>query len=239
MKRSILVILLSTSVVASFAQAKKPVTTTKVPVKPTAAVPTAALKNNIDSVSYSIGVRMAQSLKSQGFENINFAVLNKAMTDALTSKKLLVADEAINGVIGEYQQKASALKNAGVKKESQDFMALNSKKPGVITLPDGLQYQVLKAGTSDVKPALTSKVKVHYHGTLLNGTVFDSSVDKGAPITYPVNGFIAGWQEALQMMTVGSKWKLWVPSQLGYGDAGGPAPGAMLIFEMELLGIEN
>jgi len=239
MKRSILVIVLSVSMATGFAQAKKPGTTTaKAPVQ-SAGTAVAPLKTNIDSVSYSIGVRMAQSLKTQGFENINLSVLNKAMSDALTNKKLLVADEAINGCIGEYQQKVSASKVSGVKKESAAFLAANSKRPGVVTLPDGLQYEILKAGTSDVKPTLTSKVKVHYHGTLINGTVFDSSVDKGAPITYPVNGFVAGWQEALQMMTVGSKWKLWVPANLGYGDAGGPAPGAVMIFEMELLGIEN
>jgi len=105
-----------------------------------------------------------------------------------------------------------------------------------------LQYEVLKAGADKTKPTITSKVKCHYHGTLINGTVFDSSVDRGEPITFPLGNVIKGWQEALQLMTVGSKWKLYIPSDLAYGDNAPSAvigPGATLIFEVELLGIEN
>ena len=193
-------------------------------------------------MSYALGIRIAQSMKSQGFENINMPIFLKAITDVLRGNKFLIADEAINQCIGVYQQKASSLKAAGIKKEGQAFLAINGKRKGVVTLASGLQYEVIKAGTDNAKPALTSKVKCHYHGTLINGTVFDSSVDRGEPITFELNRVIRGWQEALQLMTVGSKWKLYVPSDLAYGDSGsGPVigPGATLVFEVELLGIEN
>ncbi len=241
MKKHILVIAFSVIAVIAFSQAKKPAAAAKATVKPAITSTASPLKNNIDSVSYSIGIRMAQSLRSQGFEAISLPVLQRAMADVLANKKPIIADEAINTTIAGYQQKAAAEKAAVGKKEAQAFLTANSKKPGVVTLPDGLQYQVIKAGTSDVKPAITSTVKVHYHGTLVDGTVFDSSVDRGEPITYKVNGFVKGWQEALQLMTVGSKWRLYVPSDLGYGDMGSGkvGPGAVMIFDMELLGVEN
>lgn len=242
MKRQILVIALTMTAAAVFAQAKKPATAAKAPVK-SAAAPAVAnpLKNNIDSVSYSIGIRMAQSLRSQGFEGISLPVLQKAMADVLANKKPIIADEVINTTIAGFQQKAVAEKASAGKKEALVYLAKNGKRPGVVTLPDGLQYEVIKTGTSDVRPLATSTVKVHYHGTLVDGTVFDSSVDRGEPITYKVSGFVRGWQEALQLMTVGSKWRLYVPSDLGYGDNGSGkiGPGAVMIFDMELLGVEN
>ena len=243
MNKTLLLISFTTASFYGFAQVKKATT----PAKPAAKSTTTTqvvnpLKNNIDSVSYSVGVRIAQSLKSQGFDNINMIILQKAITDVQRNKKILIADESINETIGKFQQKASAAKAALVKKEGLAFLAANGKRPGVITLPDGLQYEVLKAGTDKTKPTITSKVKCHYHGTLINGTVFDSSVDRGEPITFPLGNVIKGWQEALQLMTVGSKWKLYIPSDLAYGDNAPSAvigPGATLIFEVELLGIEN
>jgi FKBP-type peptidyl-prolyl cis-trans isomerase FklB len=136
-------------------------------------------------------------------------------------------------------QKAKAEKASAAKKQGQDFLAANKNKPGVVTTPSGLQYLVLKTGTGP-KPALTDMVRVHYHGTLIDGRVFDSSVERGQPIELSVNGVIPGWTEALQMMPVGSKWKLFVPSNLAYGDQqAGPmiAPGSTLIFDVELLDI--
>ncbi len=241
MNKSISVILLGLITVGGFAQAKKPVSASKAPVKSATAVVN-PLKNNSDSVSYSVGVRIAQSLKSQGFENLNMTVFEKAIADVLHNNKIGIADDVINQCIGVYQQKVNAAKSAGVKKEGQAFLAANSKRTGVVTLPDGLQYEVIKTGTDNTRPTVTSKVKVHYHGTLINGTVFDSSVDRGEPVTYPLTGFIKGWQEALLLMTVGSKWKLYVPSDLAYGDnAAGPAigPGSTLVFTVELLAVEN
>ena len=122
------------------------------------------------------------------------------------------------------------------------FLAENAKRKGVVITNSGLQYEIIKAGTDTVKPKLTDRVKCHYHGTLINGFIFDSSVDRGEPISFDVNGVIAGWTEALQLMTVGSKWKLYVPSELAYGYRQmGPsiAPGSTLIFEVEVLAIEK
>jgi len=128
---------------------------------------------------------------------------------------------------------------AANEKRGEDFLAENAQKPGVIVLPDGLQYKVLREGEGP-KPSLTDTVKVNYHGTLIDGTVFDSSYERGEPAVFPVNGVIKGWQEALQMMPVGSKWKLFIPADLAYGDQGAPpyiAGGSTLIFEVELLEI--
>jgi FKBP-type peptidyl-prolyl cis-trans isomerase FklB len=138
-----------------------------------------------------------------------------------------------------YMQKSKAEKSAGNKKIGENFLAANKNKPGVVALPSGLQYSVIKAGAGP-KPALTDKVKVHYHGTLIDGKVFDSSVERGEPIELNVNGVIPGWTEALQLMPVGSKWKLFIPSNLAYGDQqAGPliTPGSTLIFDVELLDI--
>lgn len=240
MNKQFLVIALSFVAFAGLAQVKKSTVIAK--ATPKAPVAVNPFKNDIDSVSYSVGVKIAQSMKAQGFDKINVALFQKAINDVLHNSKIVIPDEAINQCLGAYQQKASTEKMAGIKKEGQAFLAINAKRKGVVTLPDGLQYEVIKAGTDNTKPTINSKVKCHYHGTLINGTVFDSSVDRGEPITFNLNQVIKGWQEALQLMTVGSKWKLYIPSDLAYGDAAsGPAigPGSTLIFEVELLGIEN
>ncbi len=128
-----------------------------------------------------------------------------------------------------------------MKKEGQEFLAENGERDGVISLESGLQYEVINEGTG-ATPALTDKVRTHYHGTLIDGTVFDSSVERGEPISFPVNGVIAGWTEALQLMKVGSKWRLFVPFDLAYGERGAGqdiGPFATLIFEVELLEIEE
>ncbi|KAF0235552.1 MAG: FKBP-type peptidyl-prolyl cis-trans isomerase [Chitinophagaceae bacterium] len=128
------------------------------------------------------------------------------------------------------------------RKAGQDFLATNGKRKGVVTLPSGMQYEIIKAGADTApKPTLASKVKCHYHGTVLSGEIFDSSVDRGEPISFPLGNVIKGWQEALQLMSVGSKWKLYIPADLAYGDqqkGDKIVPGSLLIFEVELLGIE-
>lgn len=229
-----------------FAQTKK-----TIPAKPATAAkaaaakpatPATALKNSTDSASYALGARIAQNMKAQGFDKLDPVIFQKAISDVLHDKKLAIPEEALDQSIGVYQQKANALKAVKAKEEGRKFLAENAKRKGVITTASGLQYEVLKAGTDTVKPKLTDKVKCHYHGTLINGTVFDSSVDRGEPISFAVSGVIAGWTEALQLMTVGSKWKLYIPSELAYGDRqAGPsiAPGSTLIFEVEILGIEK
>lgn len=255
MKRIIIAltgIVLTTSVIAQTGTkptAAKPVTaTTKTPAtkatasKPTTGAATFVLKNNRDSASYALGVRIAQNLKQQSFDKLDPAIIQKGINDVFNNKAIALPDEMLDKCIGVYQQKASSAKASVAKAEGQKFLAENAKRKGVITTKSGLQYEVIKAGTDTVKPKLSNKVKCHYHGTLINGTVFDSSVERGEPISFEVGGVIAGWTEALQLMTVGSKWKLYIPSELAYGDraAGGKIPaGSTLIFEVEILAIEK
>jgi FKBP-type peptidyl-prolyl cis-trans isomerase FklB len=245
MKRLFICLLL-----ASFganAQVKKAVTAPKVApktaVKPTIAVKTmGAFKNSADSAGYALGVRIGQNLKAQGFDAINLPNLYRAIGDVFSGKASALPEAVLDKCIGEFVQKANEQKSAGAKKAGVDFLAANAKKPGVVSLPSGLQYVVVKAGADTTRPKLTDKVKCHYHGTLLDGSIFDSSMDRGEPVVFPVNGVIKGWQEALQLMTVGSKWKLYVPSDLAYGDSSpSPSigPGSLLVFDVELISIEK
>ena len=200
---------------------------------------TVSLKSTQDSLSYAIGLSVANFYKQQNITNINTSLVVKAINDVNKKGKLMLDEQQANQCIVNYMQKAKAEKSAGNKKIGEEFLAANKTKPGVVTTASGLQYTVLKEGTG-AKPALTDKVKVHYHGTLIDGRVFDSSVDRGQPIELTVNGVIPGWTEALQLMSVGSKWKLFIPSNLAYGDqqAGALiAPGSTLIFDVELLDI--
>ncbi len=240
---------------AAFAQtgtkpstATKPATTKTATSKPAtgsvkpAAVTASPLKTNRDSASYSLGVRIAQNIKDQGFDKLDPALIEKGISDVFNGKAIALPDAFLDKCIGEFQQKASAEKASKAKSEGQKFLAENAKRKGVVTTKSGLQYEVIKTGTDTTKPKLKDKVKCHYHGTLINGKVFDSSVDRGEPISFAVTGVIAGWTEALQLMTVGSKWKLYIPSELAYGDRQMGAsipPGSTLIFEVEILGIEK
>ena len=252
MNRSTLIIMFSLSAIASSAQVKKPTTAAKPGVKPATKPVVNPFKNNTDSVSYAVGVRIGQSLKAQGFENVNMSLFQKAMNDVALNKTPVLADAAIAECIGRFQQKVNAgketeqqkenaVKAIAAKKEGEIFLEANSKRAGVMALPSGLQYEIIKSGTDNTKPTLASKVTCHYTGTLINGFKFDSSVDRGAPATFPLANVIRGWQEALQLMTVGSKWKLFIPADLAYGDNGPPSigPGATLIFDVELLAVEN
>jgi FKBP-type peptidyl-prolyl cis-trans isomerase FklB len=238
MKKLLLSIFASVLILTVIAQTKPVVKPTKKPVS--AGI---AFKSSVDSASYALGMRIAQNLKSQGLSPINSALFQKGMTDALQAKKPLIADELLDKCIGTYQQKMSEEKSSVAKKEGLAFLAANGKRKGVITLASGMQYEIMKAGPDTAaKPKLSSTVTCHYHGTLLNGIIFDSSVDRGQPIVYPLSNLIVGWQEAMQMMTVGSKWKLYIPSDLAYGDrqqGDKIAPGSTLVFEVELLGVEN
>jgi len=220
------------------AQVKK--TTTAGGGAKTAANTTAAsLRSTQDSLSYAIGLSVANFYKQQNITNINTSLVVKAINDVNKKGKLLLDEQQANQCIVNYMQKAKSEKSAGNKKLGEEFLAANKTKPGVVTTASGLQYLILKEGTGP-KPGPTDKVKVHYHGTLIDGRVFESSVDRGQPIELSVNGVIPGWTEALQMMPVGSKWRLFIPSNLAYGDQqAGPmiGPGTTLIFEVELLDI--
>lgn len=213
----------------------------KSPVKPTA-TSLHLLKNSKDSAGYALGVRILQNLKAQGLDAVNLAMLQRAMSDVTGKKKLLLDESLLDQCIGTFATEVNKIKLENSKKVSRDFLTANAKRQGVVSLPSGLQYEILKDNPSGAKPAATDQVKCHYHGTLIDGTIFDSSVDRGEPIVFSVGGVIRGWQEALQLMTVGSKWKLYIPAELAYGDQqAGPkiGPGSTLIFEVELLSIEK
>lgn len=239
MKRTSLLILTCLTAATTFAQTKKPAP--KPAAKPTtAAKPGAtpvAMKNSADSFSYAIGLSIANFYKQSGITGINNQLVLKALTDAKNGKPALNEEQA-NACIMTQMQAARSQKASGAKKAGQAFLATNKSKQGVITLPSGLQYQVLQEGTGP-KPTANDQVKCHYAGSFIDGKEFESSYKNGQPATFPVGGVIRGWTEALQLMPVGSKWKLFIPSDLGYGDMdNGPiAGGSTLIFEVELLEI--
>ncbi len=252
MKKSIIAFATSLLFVQfSFAQvsrgaAVKPKTTTAKPAATTTktyqvGTPTASsdggLKNGIDSISYAIGVNIAGNLKQQNLK-VNADMIAKAIDQIMNGKATFMEANACNAYIQGYFQNESMKKGSANQKIGDKFLAENKTKAGVITLPSGLQYSVMKEGTG-AKPASSDKVKVHYHGTLIDGTVFDSSVDRGQPAEFGVTQVIQGWVEALQLMPVGSKWKLFIPANLAYGPQGPPSigPNQALIFEVELLDI--
>ncbi len=215
-----------------FAQAKKK------PVSQPVAAP-APLKTLTDSLSYSIGLMVASFYKQQGITMINTLQVTDAIDAEMKNGTPLLDQQQAQQVLMAYVEKAKADKASVAKKEGAAFLADNKTKPGVITTASGLQYMVLKEGTG-AKPAATDKVSCNYEGKLLDGTVFDSSDKQGHPIEFTVGGVIRGWTEALQLMSVGSKWRLFIPSDLAYGDQQmGPdiKPGSTLIFEVELLAI--
>jgi FKBP-type peptidyl-prolyl cis-trans isomerase FklB len=215
----------------------------KKPVKPD---DDTAPKTTIEKVSYGIGLNIGKNFKKDGID-VDLGLLMKGLKDALAGSKPLLTEaeirEAMTAIQKELQAKqASRGKEAGEKntKEGETFLAENKKKEGVKTTKSGLQYKVIKAGTGKT-PKATDTVVTHYRGTLIDGTVFDSSYDRNEPATFPVGKVIKGWTEALQLMTVGSKWQLFIPSALAYGEDGAGddiGPNAVLIFEIELVAIK-
>ncbi len=205
------------------------------------------LNTELDSVSYCLGINIANSFLSE-FPEINLSHFNSGLTDALDkNKETLISKEKTQEFIQQYFMKKQQLTQEKEKenmspkiKEGEDFLAKNGKRKSVVTTESGLQYEILIKGDGP-KPTLTDEVETHYHGTLLDGTVFDSSVDRGESISFPVSGVIKGWTEALQLMPVGSKWKLYIPYNLAYGERGAGqmiGPYSALIFEVELISIK-
>ena len=194
----------------------------------------------MDKISYAIGMSMASNLMNSGLRNIEVESFVKAFTEVINNESTSMSPEEANQTLQEYfskQQEEMLNKNLEI---GAAFLEENSKKENVVSLPRGRQYEIITEG-SGAKPKATDSVKCHYHGTLLDGTVFDSSVQRGQPAVFGVNQVIKGWVEALQLMSVGSKWKLFIPSSLAYGSQGAGnsiEPNSTLIFEVELLGIE-
>ena len=199
------------------------------------------MTTELDKFSYSLGMDIANNILQANFDSLAIEQLTKGLADVLQKKETALSKEDAAQIIQMYMMKMQAEKSAKTIEAGKNFLAENAKRSGVITLPSGLQYEVITAGTGE-KPTLTSQVTTHYTGTLINGTVFDSSVQRGEPATFPVNGVITGWTEALQLMPVGSKWKLFIPSDLAYGErgAGGAiGPNETLIFEIELISMSK
>jgi FKBP-type peptidyl-prolyl cis-trans isomerase len=216
-------------------------------VTTTMAETTIDLKDAKNRSSYAIGADIAKSLKRVPFE-LDAKAVAAGLTDGFAGK-LALTEAEVQEALTALQRQAASKKDAedqaaseGNRKAGEAFLAANAKKEGVKTTASGLQYQVLKAGDGKGKsPKATDTVKVHYHGTLIDGTVFDSSVERKEPISFPLNGVIPGWTEGVQLMKEGEKFKFVIPAPLAYGDRGaGPkiGPGATLIFEVELLAIE-
>jgi FKBP-type peptidyl-prolyl cis-trans isomerase FklB len=206
-----------------------------------------ALKDAKEKASYALGLNLGNTLRKQSVE-IDPNILLQGLKDAMAGGKTLMSEDEARVALAQLQQdlrgkQEGKMKRAAEtnKEEGEGFLATNKTKEGVVTLPSGLQYKVLTPG-SGRKPALSDTVVCNYRGTLINGTEFDSSYKRGEPATFPVGGVIKGWTEALQLMPVGSKWQLFIPAELAYGEHGigtDIGPNATLIFEVEMISIQG
>ena len=193
----------------------------------------------MDKVSYALGLSIGNNFQNSGINDLQIEDFVKGLKDILGGQTPEISYDEAKQVINDYFMKLQKEKFEINKKAGEEFLNINKGKAGVVTLPSGLQYQVLQKGEGP-KPTASDKVKCHYHGTLINGTVFDSSVQRGEPAVFGVSQVIPGWVEALQLMPVGSKWRLFIPSELAYGEHGaGEAiePNSALVFDVELLDI--
>ncbi len=217
------------------APTKKTTTTKKV-----VASQKGSLKTGLDSLSYALGTRIALNLSANNIDSLSYTAFVDGIKDVLKKSTLKFDDNACNAIINTKLQEMASKGSKKEKEAGEKFLAANKKKVGVTTTASGLQYEVVTMGTG-VKPTSEDTVVCHYAGTLVSGKEFDNSYKRGEPISFPVTGVIKGWTEALQLMPKGSKWKLYIPSELGYGDrgAGGDIPGgSALIFEVELIDIK-
>lgn len=194
----------------------------------------------MEKISYALGLSLGNNLLQSGITDLNYTKLAKGIQDVLERNEPEISYQEAQAVINNFFQNLQAKMNEKNIEEGKAFLAENAKRDGVVTLASGLQYEVIQEGNG-AKPKASDTVEVHYHGTLLDGNVFDSSVNRGEPATFGVTQVIPGWVEALQLMPVGSKWKLFIPSDLAYGAQGAGqaiAPHTTLIFEVELLDIK-
>ena len=191
----------------------------------------------MEKLSYALGMVIGHNLKGMGVDNLNGAEFAQAVNDILSGATPKMADAEAQKLVTEFMQKKEAEAGRAIREEGERFLAENAQKEGVVVLPSGLQYTVIKEGNSN-KPLATDRVKCHYEGTLTNGTVFDSSYRRGEPAVFPLNGVIAGWTEGVQLMGEGAKYRFFIPYHLAYGERGaGQAipPYAALVFDVELL----
>jgi len=191
----------------------------------------------MDKISYALGLSLGNNLLGSGVNALDYGQLAQGIQDVMEQKKPKMSYEEAQTVINDFFQSLQAEGGEKAQSEGKAFLEENSKRAEIVTLPSGLQYEIMTEGAG-ATPKATDTVKVHYHGTLIDGKVFDSSVNRGEPATFGVTQVISGWVEALQLMPVGSKWKLFIPSELAYGAQGAGqaiAPHSTLIFEVELL----
>lgn len=246
-QKSIFMIVAITAASYCEAQVKKPLkplpkkveVTAKPVVKKIEVTAKPVLQTQLDSVSYAFGTSVAFDLKSRGVTELNYALVNKGMSDTFKDTKAILTPEMSQQTIYSFLAQVNQKKFAGNVQEGLKFLEENKNRPGVITTPSGLQYLVLKPGDGP-KPVATDEVTVHYKGTLLSGKQFDSSYDRAEPITFPLNQVIPGWTEGVQLMPIDSKYRFFIPYQLGYGEKGAGQdipPYSVLIFEVELIKI--
>lgn len=241
MKKFLIVLIIAVLVVPSNVEAQKKTrkkSTPETEVKETGK----SIKNELDSVSYAFGMLIGMNMKDVGFVNFNYDLFTKAIRDVLTSQPGQFDDEMARFIVNSYVGNLMSKETSDNLEKSNQFLEQNSKKEGIVTLESGLQYLVLEEGTG-VKPGPESKVVVHYTGMLTDGTIFDSSYDNGEPVVIPLNMVIQGWTEALQLMPVGSRWMIYIPPHLGYGEMSPPGSpiksNSVLIFDIKLLKIEE
>jgi FKBP-type peptidyl-prolyl cis-trans isomerase FklB len=197
------------------------------------------LTGELERFSYALGMSVASNLIKSGVKTINPEAFLKAVNDTYIGEMPEMMPDEANKILESFMAKASNKEASQNLESGLEFLAKNREEDGIVELPSGLQYHVLEEGDGEL-PSLEDEVKCHYHGSLIDGTVFDSSVERGQPAVFPVNGVIQGWVEALQLMPVGSKWRLYVPPELGYGEQGAGGvigPNATLVFDVELLEI--
>ncbi len=193
----------------------------------------------MEKLSYSLGLSIAGNLQKSGVAELDYESFTRGVKHQIEATQPEINPEEANQIINQFFTELQSVQFEENIKAGQEFLAENAKKDGVVTLESGLQYEIMTEGTGAM-PAATDNVKCHYHGSLMDGKVFDSSVERGEPAVFPVNGVIAGWVEALQLMPLGSKWKLFIPSNLAYGEQGAGqdiAPHSTLVFEVDLLEI--
>ncbi|MBM3412200.1 MAG: FKBP-type peptidyl-prolyl cis-trans isomerase [Bacteroidetes bacterium] len=246
MKKTLFTILFFSYVIANgqtqkptaAAPVKKATPTTSKPVVVKPAVP--VLKNEIDSVSYALGISLAYYYQSQGVSKVNGNLLGTAVNDLLNGGPTLLDNNSSNTLLNNYMTRLQNEKSKLNKEAGEKFLAENKKRAGVITTESGLQYEIITAGDGE-SPAATDTVTCHYKGTFIDGKGFDNSYDRDHPISFPLNGVIKGWTEGLQLMQLGAKYKFYIPYQLGYGehDYMSIPGGSMLVFEVELIGIKR